>query len=89
MTQEAKGVFIPYQLLAIIITITCMVIGGIIAIEVQVSSLNTTLLLRDADTRAATRDLQEKAAQLEVYIHDMREKSVGDRKDIEELKRRR
>lgn len=76
MMQETRGVFIPYPLLGIIITITCMVIAGIIAIEVQVSSLNTTLLLRDADQRAEILTTKEKMAQLEVYIHSDREKLV-------------
>ncbi len=76
MTQEGKGVFIPYPLLGVIITITCLLVGGIIALEVQVSSLSTTILLRDADGRASITELKEKTAQLEVYIHDDREKLI-------------
>lgn len=76
MTQEAKGVFIPYPLLGIIMTLAVIMISGIIALEVQVSSLNTTILLRDADNRADVTALKEKAAQLEVYIHNDREKLV-------------
>lgn len=76
MTQEAKGVFIPYPLLGIIMTLAVIMISGIIALEVQVSSLNTTILLRDADQRAEISTLKEKAAQLEVYIHSDREKLV-------------
>lgn len=76
MTQEAKGVFIPYPLLGIIMTLAVIMISGIIALEVQVSSLNTTILLRDADSRAEITALKEKSAQLEVYIHNDREKLV-------------
>lgn len=76
MTQEAKGVFIPYPLLGIVITLAVIMISGIIALEVQVASLNTTILLRDADSRAEISALKEKAAQLEVYIHNDREKLV-------------
>src|SRR5215813_7977919 len=76
MTQETRGVFIPYPLLGIVVTIAICLIAGLVALEVQVSSLNTTLLLRDADTRAEMLTTKEKLAQLEVYIHSDREKLV-------------
>lgn len=76
MTQEAKGVFIPYPLLGIIVTLAVVLIAGLVTLEVQVSSLNTTLLLRDADTRAEMLTTKEKLAQLEVYIHNDREKLI-------------
>lgn len=76
MTQEAKGVFIPYPLLGIIITLCMIVVGGIIAIQVQVSNLSTTILLRDADQRAVIQELKDKAEQHAVYIHDDREKLI-------------
>lgn len=76
MQQEAKGVFLPYPLLAIIVTVVAVLLGGIITLEVQVNNLSTTILLRDADQRAAIHDLQEKIGQHEVYIHDDREKLI-------------
>lgn len=76
MTQEAKGVFVPYPLLGIILTLIIIVVGGIVAIEVQVGNLSTTILLRDADQRAVTLELKEKTAQMEVYLHDNREKLI-------------
>jgi hypothetical protein len=89
MTQEAKGVFIPYPLLGIIITLCTIVVAGIIAIQVQVSNLSTTILLRDADQRAQIESLKEKTEQLQVYIYDSREKQVKDRAEIEYLKDKR
>jgi hypothetical protein len=89
MTQEAKGVFIPYPLLGIVITLCTILVGGIIAIQVQVSNLSTTILLRDADQRAVTKQLVEKTEQLQVYIYDSREKLARDRADIEYLKEKR
>lgn len=76
MTQEAKGVFIPYPLLAIMVTLGLVIVGGIVAIQVQVSNLSTVILLRDADQRAVTQELKEKTEQLQVYIYDSREKLV-------------
>ena len=76
MTQEARGIFVPYPLLGIIITLAMVVVGGIIAIQVQVSNLSTTILLRDADQRAVIQELKSKAEQLEVYLHDDREKII-------------
>lgn len=74
--QSSRGLFIPYPLLAVIVTLAIVVISGIVALEVQVSNLNTTLLLRDADQRAEITQLKEKSAQLEVYIHSDREKLI-------------
>lgn len=74
--QSSRGLFIPYPLLAVIVTIAIVVISGLVALEVQVSNLSTTLLLRDADQRAEITALKEKAAQLEVYIHSDREKLI-------------
>jgi len=88
MTQEAKGVFIPYPLLGIIITLALLVISGIIAIQVQVSNLSTTILLRDADQRAVIQELKSKTEQLQVYIHDDREKLIRLQTEAEKDKRR-
>ena len=74
--QPSKGVFIPYPLLGMLVTIAIVLISGLVALEVQVSNLNTTLLLRDADGRAEIMALKEKTAQLEVYIHNDREKLI-------------
>lgn len=76
MTQDAKGVFIPYPLLGIVITLCTILVGGIIAIQVQVSNLSTTILLRDADQRAITQELKETTEQHRVYIHDTRERLI-------------
>lgn len=89
MTQEAKGVFLPYPLLGIIVTIAIVLIAGLVALEVQVSSLNTTLLLRDADTRAEMLAAKEKIAQLEVYIHSDREKLIKMETELDNALQRR
>lgn len=76
MTQEAKGLFVPYPLLGIIVTLCLVLIGGIVTLKVEVSNLSTTILLRDADSRAATQALQEKLSTLEVYVHNDRERLI-------------
>ena len=89
--QSTRGVFLPYPLLGMLVTIAIVLISGLVALEVQVSNLNTTLLLRDADSRAEITALKEKSAQLEVYIHDDREKLIRlqTRSDEEEKVKRR
>jgi len=74
MTQEAKGIFIPYPLLAILTVIGMTVCGGIITLCTMVYSMNTTMLLRDSDHKEEQRKAWEKIEQLEVYIHDDRER---------------
>lgn len=89
MTQEARGVFIPYPLLGIIITLCTILVGGIIAIQVQVSNLSTTILLRDADSRAVIKQQGEKLEQLQVYIYDGREKLIRLQTQVEREEKRR
>ena len=74
--QTSRGVFLPYPLLGMLVTIAIVLISGLVALEVQVSNLSTTLLLRDADQRAEITAIKEKNAQLEVYIHNDREKLI-------------
>src|ERR1044071_6192949 len=72
--QQSKGIFLPYPLLAILVTVGALVLSGIVGLYVQVSSLNTTLLLRDADTQRALTRQHERIELLEVYIQNDREK---------------
>ncbi len=76
VAQQAKGVFLPYPLLAILVTVGAMLLGGIITLEVQVSNLSTTMLLRDADQRAANQLAADKLGTLQVYIQNDRERIV-------------
>lgn len=79
--QEAKGVFVQWPLLVIIITLASILIGSIVGLQVQVSNLNTTLLLRDqdharqvGDLKAEMRAVKEKNELLSMYIYSDREK---------------
>jgi hypothetical protein len=76
METQSRGIFIPWPLLTIIITVAIVVVSGLIALEVQVSNLNTTLLLRDADTRAQFQGLKDQIATMQVYIQNDREKII-------------
>jgi len=80
MTQEARGIFIPYPLLAALILVGGAVLSFVVAVQVQVSNLNqqvsnlnTTILMRDTDARAQIHDLKEENAQMKVYIQNDRE----------------
>jgi len=81
---ESKGVFIPWPLLAIIVTLAIVLVSGLVTLEVQVSNLSTTLLLRDADHGRQLDDLKlqigevkSKNEQLMVYITNDREKLIA------------
>lgn len=89
MTEEARGVFVPYPLLGIILTLVVIIVGGIIAIQVQVSNLSTTILLRDADSRAVISELKEKTEELQVYIINDREKLIKLQVELDNSRRRR
>lgn len=89
VAQQAKGIFLPYPLIGILVTIGALVLSGIIGLYVQVSSLSTTMLLRDADQRAEIIALKEKSSQLEVYIHNDREKLVDIQSTLREQEKQK
>ena len=52
MSEEASrtgGVFLPYPLLGIMLTLVLTLGGGIIGMYVKVDTMNSTILMRDAD----------------------------------------
>jgi hypothetical protein len=86
---STKGLFIPWPLMAIIVTLAVVLVSGLVTLEVQVSNLSTTILLRDADQRAEIAAIKEKNAQLEVYIHSDREKLVDIQTTLREADKNR
>ena len=92
VAQQSKGLFIPYPLLAALLLVGGAVLSFVIAVQVQVSNLNqqvtnlnTTILMRDNDFRQQLHDAQEKNAQLEVYLHDDREKFAAERENLKNI----
>lgn len=82
--SQAKGLFLPYPLLGILTTVGALVLSGIVGLYVQVSSLQTTLLLREQDHTLRMREVKDEIAiirgkneQLMVYITNDREKLVA------------
>lgn len=77
MSEEAAktgGLFLPYPMLALLITLVLALGGGIVGLYAQLSSMQTTLLLRDADYQRQQKQSWEKIEQLQVYIQNDREK---------------
>lgn len=72
--QRTGGLFIPYPLLAIIMTLVITLGGGIIGMYVKLDTMNSTMLMRDADHQRERQQAWEKIEQLEVYIHNDRER---------------
>lgn len=79
MSEEATrsgGVFLPYPLLGILMTLILALGGGIIGLYSQLSAMNATMIMRDADYRREQQQAWDKIEQLQVYIKDDREKIV-------------
>lgn len=77
MSDEASrtgGVFLPWPLLGIVMTLVLALGGGLIGLYSQLSAMQTTLLMRDADYRREQQQAWEKIEQLQVYIQNDREK---------------
>jgi len=91
MSEEAtrSGLFIPYPLLGIMLTLTLALSGGIIGLYAQVAAMNTTMILRDADYQRQVRELKEKQDQMEVYLHNDREKLISQQEQLNQLARKR
>lgn len=76
MAEEAvrtNGVFLPYPLLGILVTLIIVLGGGIVGLYVKVDTMSTVILMRDADQREASKKLESKLELQEMYIHDIRE----------------
>ncbi len=74
--NRTNGLFLPYPLLGILMTLILALGGGIIGLFIQVNSLQTTILLRDADYQREQKQAWEKIEQLQVYINNDRERLI-------------
>lgn len=92
MAEEAQrtgGLFLPYPLLGILMTLVLALGGGIIGLYTQLTAMNATMIMRDADNRQKQDQLQNKIELLETYVHDDRLKLKGLEKDIDSLRVKR
>lgn len=92
MSEEANrsgGLFLPYPLLGILMTLVLALGGGIIGMYVKVDTMNATILMRDADQREAVKELKNKLELQELLIRDLREKQVETRSDLNQMLKRR
>lgn len=74
--QRTSGVFIPYPLLGILLTLTLALGGGLIGLYATVTTMNATMIMRDADRAAQQKSMQDKLDLLNIYITDLREKEI-------------
>lgn len=72
--QRTGGLFIPYPMLGIMMTLVLTLGGGIIGMYVKLDTMNSTMIMRDADHQRERQQAWEKIEQLEVYIHNDRER---------------
>lgn len=75
-SSRTNGLFLPYPLLGLILTLVLALGGGLIGIYAQVSSMNATMLMRDADSREQIKSLREENKLLSMYITDLRERVI-------------
>ena len=90
MAEEVNrqgGLFLPYPLLGILMTLILALGGGIIGLYTQISAMNTTILMRDADYRREQQQAWEKIEQMQVYIQNDREKLAKIEAQIDKQRR--
>lgn len=79
MSEEATrsgGLWMPYPLLAIFMTCLFVFGGGIIALYSQLSAMNATMIMRDADYSQRTNKLEEKLELQDMKIGDLKDRIV-------------
>lgn len=81
--QRTSGIFLPYPLLGLIMTLVLALSGGIIGLYTQLSAMQTTLLLRDSDYQRQQKQAWEKIEQLQIYIQNDREQIAALKAQIE------
>jgi hypothetical protein len=86
---RTSGLFIPYPLLGILLTLVLALGGGIIGMYVKVDTMNATILMRDSDQRDAIKELKGKLELQELYTKDIREKMIEMRSEVNQQQRRR
>lgn len=74
--QRTGGVFMPWPLLAIVMSLIMALGGGIVGLYSQLSAIQTTMIMRDADFQLRVKELKEKSDLQSMYINDLREKVI-------------
>lgn len=87
--QRTGGVFLPYPLLGILMTLIVVLGGGIIGMYVKIDTMNATMIMRDSDYRDAQKELKNKAELQELLIRDLREKQIATDRDLSQIMKRR
>lgn len=87
--QKTAGLFIPYPLLGLILTLTLALGAGIVGLYATVQTLNTTLLIRDSDYQRQLKEQKEKMDQLEIYLHNDRERLIALERESQSQSKRR
>lgn len=79
MADEANrtnGLFLPYPLLGLILTLVLALGGGLIGVYAQLQSMQATMLMRDADAREQLKALRDETKLQSMLIADLREKII-------------
>ncbi len=75
MADEASrtgGLWMPYPLLGILLSLVLVLGGGIIGLYSTVTTMNATMLMRDADYRERMSKQETQTELLKMYIADDR-----------------
>lgn len=79
MSEEAVrtgGLFLPYPMLAIMMTLILALGGGIIGMYVKLDTMNATMIMRDAQSQREQQQTWQKLEQMMVYINNDRERLI-------------
>lgn len=79
MSEEASrtgGLWMPYPLLGILLTMVLVLGGGIIGLYATVISMNATMIMRDATYQQNRAEDRRQIELLQVYVNNDREKLV-------------
>ena len=87
--QRTGGLFLPYPLLGLLLTLMLTLGGGIIGMYVKLDTMNATMIMRDTDQKEQLKELKNKLDLQDQYTRDLRERQSEMRSDVNQLLKRR
>lgn len=79
MADEAAksgGLWLPYPILGFLLTLTIIVVTGLVGLYSQLSAMNTTMILRDSTYQQQLKKTEDEAKLQSMYIVDLRERII-------------
>ena len=87
--QRTGGVWLPWPALTLICTLV-LALGAVgVGMYAKLDTMNSTMIIRDADQREALRELKNQRELQELQLNDLAKKIAVMQRDLDQQQRRR